>query len=92
MDVLKSKKIHDARWSYSPDAIRQHIAGKVVIHIVLGTNGEILQAGLVEGPPVLGNAVLEAVKQWSFEPTLLDGEAVEVETDLETSFEYLGAK
>jgi len=92
MDIMRSKKIHDASWSYPQEAVRQHIAGKVSIHIVLDTSGKVLQADLLEGPPILGNAVLEAVKQWTFEPTLLDGEEVEVETNLEAAFQYMAGK
>jgi hypothetical protein len=36
---------------------------------------------------VLGRAFMEAVKQWRFEPTTLDGDPVEVEVDAETVFE-----
>lgn len=62
----------------------QHIHGKVVIHFVLDTNGKIKKINVVEGSTELAEPFLQVVKQWTFEPTTLDGEPVEVDVNLET--------
>src|SRR5205085_758491 len=87
MNVMRSKVINYVKWSYPPDAIKQNAKGKVVLHIVLDMNGKIKELTEVEGPVILSHAVAEAVRQWVFEPTLLDGEPVEVEINFETTFQ-----
>jgi TonB family protein len=90
MNVMRSKLTNDVRWTYPAEAIRQHISGKVVVHLVLDTSGKIKEINLVEGPPILRDVVLQAVRQWSFEPTTLDGDPVEVEMNVEASFAQFG--
>jgi protein TonB len=48
-----------------------------------GTNEELK---VVSGHPLLVPSALEAVKQWAYQPTLLNGEPVEVETDIAVNF------
>jgi len=43
----------------------------------------------LQGDLVLSEAVLEAVKQWQFEPTTLDGDPVEVEVDVQMTFDLM---
>ena len=66
--------------------MREHkqIFGKVVIHFVLDTGGKIKEIKVVEGSPEFAQPFLQAVKQWTFEPTTLDGEPVEVDVNFET--------
>jgi len=90
MNVMRSKIINNVQWKYPEEAIRQHIKGKVVIHFVLDTNGKIKEISAAEGPRILSDPVLQAVRQWTFEPTTLDGEPVEVEINLETGFQING--
>jgi TonB family protein len=90
MDVMRSKLTNG---SFPPDSMetiqrlmREHkqIYGKVVIHFVLDTNGKIKKINVVEGSTELAEPFLQVVKQWTFEPTTLDGEPVEVDVNLET--------
>jgi protein TonB len=87
MNVMRSKITNNVRWTCPAEAVKQHIRGKVVIHLLLDTSGKIKEFNPVEGPPILIDTVSHAVKQWSFEPTTLDGEPVEVEMNLETVFQ-----
>src|ERR1022692_4331631 len=64
--------------------------GKVVIHFVVGTDGKIKEMNAIEGTPDLRDLFLEEVKQWTFEPTRLDGDPVEVEVNLETGVKANG--
>lgn len=85
-NVVHSKLIGKIGWQYPEEAARQHIGGKVVIHLVLDTAGKIKEITPVEGPTILSDAVLQSIKQWSFEPTTLDGDPVEVEVNVDTIF------
>ena len=71
---------------YPPEARSAHITGLVVVRIVIDKNGEVLNAEYVSGLPMLVPAAIEAIKQWKYQPFLLNGETVEVETTVETSF------
>jgi TonB family protein len=90
MDVMQSKLTHG---SFLPDSMetvlrlmREHkqIYGKVVIHLLLDTNGKIKNINVVEGSAELAEPFLQVVRQWAFEPTTVDGEPVEVDVNLET--------
>jgi len=54
---------------------------------VIDKSGGVLKADYVSGPTVLVPAAIESVKQWKYQPYLLNGEvAIEVETTVEISF------
>jgi TonB family protein len=62
-----------------PDDV--HVSGKVVLRIVIDKEGNVIEANLVSGHPMLVGATIDAVKQWKFYPYKLEkGEPVEVET------------
>jgi protein TonB len=70
-----------------PDLARQAgIQGDVVLHAIIGTDGRILELRVVTGSPLLVRAAVDAVQQWRYRPTLLDGEPVEVETTITVTF------
>lgn len=71
--------------TYSPEWQGEHVSG-VVVRVVIDKRGSILQADYVSGPTVLVPAAIEAVRQWKYQPYLLNGEAVEVESTVEISF------
>jgi len=87
MNVMRSKVVNRVYPRYPQEALAKHIAGKVVIRLELDRDGKIRDAKVIEGNPVLSQAVMDAVKQWRFEPTRLDGDPVEVEVDMEMGFE-----
>ena len=70
-----------------PDlARRAGIQGDVVLHAIISTDGRILELRVVTGSPLLVRAAVDAVQQWRYKPTLLDGEPVEVETTITVTF------
>jgi TonB family protein len=87
MNVMQSKLVTKVYPKYPDEALKKRLQGKVVVRLELDINGNLQRATLIEGDPVLGRAFMEAVKQWRFEPTRLDGDPVEVEVDAETVFE-----
>ena len=64
---------------YPTDALRQRISGTVKVHVVLGIDGRIETALVIDGPVQLREAALHAVQQWRYEPTLLGSSPVEAE-------------
>jgi protein TonB len=60
--------------------------GQVVLAATIGTDGNIKKVKVVSGHPMLVNAAKEAVMQWRYRPTLLNGQAVEAETQVVINF------
>ena len=58
----------------------------VKIEAIIGTDGRIRNLQLIDGPVLLVNAAMDAVKQWRYRPTLLNGEPVEVVTQIFVHF------
>jgi protein TonB len=71
---------------YPPLAKQARVSGVVELLGVLGTDGRIHELKVLRGHPLLINAALEAVRQWIFEPTLLNGQAVEVAAPITVNF------
>jgi TonB family protein len=71
---------------YPPQARQARIQGSVRFEVVIGKDGRVLHAQLTTGHPLLVSSALEAVKQWIYRPTLLNGEPVEVITTIEVPF------
>jgi TonB family protein len=71
---------------YPPEAKNEHVAGIVVLRATIDKGGSVNKAENVSGPPALVPAAMDAVKQWKYEPYLIGGESVEVETTVEVSF------
>jgi len=71
---------------YPPEAQSRHIEGTVVLHAVLDFDGTVLGLQFVSGPPELMQSAIDAVKQWRYQPTLLNGEPVQVDTTISVVF------
>jgi TonB family protein len=71
---------------YPESARNQRIQGMVVLQAVIETDGTIGDLYVRSGPPVLQQAALDAVKTWKYRPYLLNGQPVEVETQIEVVF------
>jgi TonB family protein len=68
------------------DALQQQVHGTVVVHVVIDRDGNVAQLDPVSGPPELINAAVEAVRQWRYKPTTLNGDPVEVDTTIKIAF------
>jgi protein TonB len=76
--------------NYPPLARQARIQGTVVLHAVISKDGSIENLTLVSGHPMLAPAAIEAVKQWKYKPYLLNGEPVEVDTEVQVNFTLAG--
>ena len=71
---------------YPPLARQARIQGQVVIRAVISRNGMIENLQVLSGHPMLVQAAIDAVKQWRYRPYFLNGEPVEVETQVTVNF------
>jgi periplasmic protein TonB len=62
------------------------IQGPVVLHALISREGTIEQLQVLTGNPLLNKAALDAVQQWRFRPYILNGQAIEVETEVTVNF------
>jgi len=71
---------------YPTDAKEARIQGMVRFSVIIAKDGRILDLQLVSGHPLLAPAAFEAVKNWVYSPTLLNGQPVEVITQVDVNF------
>jgi len=71
---------------YPRVAIQTRQEGKVTFTAVIGRDGTIQQLQLTGGHPMFVQAATEAVRQWRYRPTMLNGDPVEVLTTIEVTF------
>jgi TonB family protein len=67
-----------ANFEYPKEALKAHIQGKVVIEATTNTQGQVVDAVVIEGPQELRAAALDAIKQWQYEPYMIDGKPMPV--------------
>jgi protein TonB len=78
--------VHYVAPVYPTEAKRAHIEGVVKFDVVILKTGEVGELNLVSGDPALVPAAIKAVKQWRYAPCRLNGEPVEVKTQIDVSF------
>lgn len=86
--VQASKMVNQVRPAYPPDCKASGIEGTVLLKAVIGTDGSIVNLERVNKlvDDRLADAAITAVRQWRYEPTLLNGNPVEVLTEIEINF------
>jgi protein TonB len=84
--VQQAMLINQPKPLYPALARQARISGTVRLHAIISKDGSIQQLEVITGPPLLVQSALDAVRQWRYRPTLLNGEPVEVETIIEVVF------
>ena len=84
--VEGAKLIFKPTPDYPPLAKMARIQGTVRLEAIISKDGTIQELKLVSGHPLLVKAAEEAVQRWRYQPTLLNGEPVEVVTEIEVNF------
>jgi protein TonB len=72
--------IHRVEPVYPPLARQIHKEGRVELRAIIGTDGTIQSLQIVTGDPLFQLSAREAVQQWRYRPTILNGQAVEIDT------------
>jgi TonB family protein len=75
---------------YPPLARQARIQGTVILKVLINKSGEVANIQLVSGHPMLAPSAIEAVKQWKYDPYLLNGEPIEVLTNVAVNFTLAG--
>ena len=85
-NVQAAKLVNRITPIYPPLARQTRISGTVRLHAIISKDGSIQQLEVMSGHPLLQQAALDAVRQWRYQPTLLNGEPVEVDTTIDVIF------
>jgi periplasmic protein TonB len=88
--VQAAKIIRQVLPVYPEIAKTAHIQGTVVLHAIIAKDGTVQELQYVSGPPLLMRGAMDAVRQWRFQPTLLNGDPVEVDTTISVVFNLGG--
>jgi len=84
--VSQGMVIKKVQPSYPPNALRMHVEGAVQLLATIGKSGNITAVKTLSGEPTLARAALDAVKQWKYKPYYLNGEPVEIQTQVTVNF------
>lgn len=84
--VENARLIFQPKPDYPPLAKMARIQGTVRLEAVISRDGTIQDLKVVSGHPLLVKAALEAVQRWRYQPTLLNGDPVEVVTEIDVNF------
>lgn len=88
--VTQGLLIRKVQPNYPPLARQARIQGQVLLAAEISKDGSIENLHLISGHPMLAPAAIEAVKQWKYKPYILNGEPVEVETQITVNFTLSG--
>jgi len=84
--VSAARLIHKVAPEYPKKARKKRVEGVVRLHAIIGKDGRVYDLEVVSGDPLLTDAALKAVRQWRYEPTLLNGDPVQVDTTIDVFF------
>jgi len=84
--VTNGRLIYRVEPTYPPVAQQAHIQGAVVLAALIDRGGNIQSLQVVSGHPLLVRAAIDAVKQWRYQPLLVNGQPIEVETTVTVNF------
>ena len=85
-NVTAASILNQTRPVYPALARQARIQGNVVLHAIIDKDGKVAQLEVISGHPLLVQSALDAVKQWRYKPTLLNGDPVEVDTTITVTF------
>jgi protein TonB len=85
-NVMASKLVSRPNPVYPADARAARIQGTVQLLVEIAADGKVKDVSVVSGPQELVKSAVEAVSQWAYAPTLLNGEPVEVITTVDVNY------
>ncbi len=85
-EVQQANLIHQVAPVYPPIARTVHVQGVVILEATISKDGDVRDIRIITGHPLLNQAAIDAVQQWKYKPTLLNGEPVEVITTVTINF------
>jgi TonB family protein len=85
-EIQQKKLVQQPAPEYPPLAKQARVQGVVRLSAVIGADGTVTSLSLITGHPLLVQAAMTAVRKWTYSPTLLNGNPVEVETEMDINF------
>ncbi|HEX6824096.1 MAG TPA: TonB family protein [Candidatus Sulfotelmatobacter sp.] len=85
-EIMQKLLVHRVEPLYPAEARKQRLQGVIVVNVVVGTDGAVMRMRPLNGPDILAQAAMEALRWWKFEPYRLNGEPAVVETTLAVEF------
>jgi periplasmic protein TonB len=85
--VRAPQKTHDVRPVYPPLALAARVQGIVIVEATIGADGRVVNARILRSVPLLDQAALDAVRQWEYVPTTLNGVPVPVIMSVTVTFQ-----
>ena len=89
-NIKPPRKVRDVKPVYPAEAQAAGVQGVVILEATIDTAGNIFEARVLRGQPLLDQAALDAVKQWQFQPTMLNNELVPVIMTVTVNFTLSG--
>src|SRR5262245_53025577 len=85
-NIKPPQKIADVAPTYPVIARAAHVEGVVILEVVIADDGSVRDVKILRSIPLLDAAAIEAVRQWRFSPTLLNGEPVPIVMTVTVAF------
>src|SRR5271163_4151608 len=89
-NVQAAKMVRQIQPMYPQIAKTAHVQGTVILHAIIAKDGSVQELQYISGPALLMRSAMDAVHQWKYQPTLLNGEPVEVDTTISVVFTLSG--
>jgi TonB family protein len=85
-NLVNAVLVHTVPAVYPEIAKSRHLSGTVTLKVMIGKDGKVSNPRFVSGPVIFRDAAFDAVKQWTFKPATLNGQAIEQETQITMKF------
>ena len=85
-EVMEKLVTHRVDPDYPANARPAHLQGVIVLDVVVGRDGKVAQVRALNGPEILAQAAMEAMRWWRFEPYRVNGDPEVVETTVAVEF------
>ena len=85
-DVLSARLLRQVNPTYPPMARTARVQGVVVLEVQVDEDGDVTEVVIKSGPALLQKAAADAVKQWKYSPTMLNGEPIPVLAEVRVTF------
>ncbi len=85
-NVQASKLVAQPKPVYPPEAKAARIQGTVRLNVDIAVDGKVKDVSVISGPAELVRSAVDAVSQWVYSTTLLNGEPVEVTTTVDVNY------
>jgi len=84
--VMEKLVIHRVDPEYPPAGRPARLQGVIALELIVGRDGSVLNVKALNGPDILAKAAVEALRWWRFEPYVVEGKPVIVETTVAVEF------